>query len=430
VRILGAHAERAEVIRASGTSIGRTDQRATSDVTLDDPRMSRQHVVIEKSESGWNVRDAGSRNGSFIDGRSCGPDERTTLVDGAVLRLGSSVLVFRATPPHDDGHSLARAFPGVSPPAVEIRRKLALRLAASGHVLVLGETGTGKERVAGAFAEARPGKPFVVQNCAELTRDLARSELFGHVRGAFSGATQNKPGLVDLAGDGVLFLDEIGELPLEVQADLLRFLEDGCYRPLGGGEVRRSAARVVAATNVDLDQAVNATKFRRDLLARLRASNEPLELPPLRERREDIPFWSRLFVEELGRPMPAQLWTAGALECLLLYPWPENLRELRGIVRGAMLEATELPLGTDRLPVKIRSHREALRMRASVTPAPRAEPSRRDPTKIEIEDALRRTRGRMRAAAIELQIDRRRLYRLCERFEIVVDEHRGTLDEE
>jgi transcriptional regulator with GAF, ATPase, and Fis domain len=200
----------------------------------------------------------------------------------------------------------------------------------------------------------------VAQNCGELTPELARSELFGHVQEAFSGARHAKAGLVDAAGEGALFLDEIGELALDVQADLLRFLEDGTYRPVGGQRTLHSGARVVTATNVDLDHAVGGNRFRRDLLARLRASNAPLELPALRDRREDIPGWAQRFVREAGVSVET-LWTAGALECLILYPWPDNLRELRGVVRDLVANAAPLPWPTERLPAQLHEHRAALR---------------------------------------------------------------------
>jgi transcriptional regulator with GAF, ATPase, and Fis domain len=276
----------------------------------------------------------------------------------------------------------------------------------------------------------------VTLNAAQLRPDLARSELFGHQRGSFTHAVSNKQGLVELAGDGALFLDEIGDLPLDVQPDLLRFLEDGSYRPLGATDLRHSHARVIAATNIDLEQAVAQGKFRRDLLARLRATNLPLELPPLRERREDILGWTQLFFRqlapELGRDLGPQLWTAGALECLLLYHWDENLRYLGSVVRHAATQAAELPCSPEHLPPQLRAHRGALRNRTGSPmddptlpqPAPGAIPRQFDPTRDEIDEALRQTGGRMRPAAQQLNVDRRKLYRLCERFGIALEDYR------
>jgi DNA-binding NtrC family response regulator len=432
VRVLtgrGVHA--VHVVGSKGTSIGRPG--GDCDFIVDDGRMSRKHARIERSVAGWQIQDLMSRNGGFVNGRGLGRGGRAALAEGAVLRLGDTLMSFRATIPTTDGRADSPVFPGVSPVAVAIRRRIDALASAGGHVLIFGETGTGKESIAKMIGEQRAPHPFVTLNSAELSRDLARSELFGHVRGAYTHATSNRPGLVDKAGDGVLFLDEIGELSLDVQAELLRFLEDGSYRPVGSTELRHSNARVVAATHVDLDRAVQNNKFRRDLLARLRASNEPLELPPLRERREDILGWTQLFFHELGRDAGPTPWTVGALECLLLYPWTENLRELHRVVGHAAEQSPGFPCGTEHLPAKLRAHRGTLRSPSSgapyeePTPAndpqPQSEPPAPDipmpdPTRLEIDEALRKTAGRMRTAAQLLGIDRRKLYRLCDNFSI------------
>jgi DNA-binding NtrC family response regulator len=428
VRIVFGRSSRAVYeVRSTGTNVGRGSSDAVCDVEIDDSLMSRVHVQIERNVDRWQLVDLGSRNGGYVDGRGFDPGASTPLADGAVIRLGGTLLVFRGSAPDRDTRTDAHVFPGVSPAANLVRRRIDQLVSASGHVLVLGETGTGKERVARAIAGNRAGRQFVTQNCAELTRDLARSELFGHVRGAFSGALHNKPGLVDLVGDGVLFLDEIGELALDVQGDLLRFLEDGSYRPIGSGELKHSDARVVAATNVDLDQAVAANKFRRDLLARLRASNEPIELAPLRDRREDIPLWAQLFLTEAGHASPDGAWTAGSLECLLLYPWLDNLRELRRVVRAVVADRCPVPCATEDLPLRIRTLRSTLRGHVAAPPPADDPGPRRDPTREELEDVLRRTQGRVRSAAKELGIERRKLYRLCERFDIALKEHREAL---
>jgi DNA-binding NtrC family response regulator len=180
----------------------------------------------------------------------------------------------------------------------------------------------------------------------------------------------------------------------------------------------------VCATNIDLDDAVANNRFRRDLAARLRASNAPLELPPLRERREDIPMWARMFFREADRDI-VDPWTVGALECLLLYPWLENLRELRGLVRTFVADGVATPIASEALPPRIAAHRGALR--AGSGPPVGGDPTPpREPERIEIEEALRRTGGRVRTAAMQLGVDRRKLYRLCERFGIALEEHRAN----
>jgi len=420
LRVLtGRVSQAVHVFQAAGTSVGRLG--GDCDFQIDDGRMSRRHARIERGVTGWRLQDLVSRNGGFVDGRGFGAGERMALGDGAVIRLGDTLMVFRTSAPTSDGRADSPVFPGISPVVVAVRRRIDALASGVGHVLILGETGTGKERVAKAIGERRAPHPFVTLNSAELSRDLARSELFGHVRGAFTHAVGNKAGLVDQAGDGVLFLDEIGELSLDVQAELLRFLEDGSYRPLGSTELRHSNARVVAATHVDLDQAVQNNRFRRDLLARLRASNVPLELPPLRERREDILGWTQLFLRQGNHDAGTDPWTVGALECLLLYPWAENLRGLGGIVVEAALQSQSFPCGTEHLPAVVRNHRGTLRARPNSVheePTPAQIPVQPEPTQSEIEAALRSTQGRVRTAAQQLGIDRRKLYRLCERFGI------------
>jgi DNA-binding NtrC family response regulator len=412
---------------AGGTTIGRSAEPAQADILLDDGRASRLHARIAHGDDEWSISDAGSRNGGFVDGAVLAPGKTLPLVDGSVIRLGDSVAVFHLDPCAAPG-SDAGFFPGISAQAHQVRQRLERLAAATGHVLIVGETGTGKEQAARRIGRDAPA--IVPVNCAELSRDLARSDLFGHTRGAFSGAAAAREGLIETARHGVLFLDEIGELPLDVQGELLRFLEDGSYRPLGAPELRTSTARVVAATNVDLDAAVAAGTFRRDLLARLRASSPPLLLPPLRERRVDIPGWADRFLREVAPGAPPTPWTAGALECLLLHTWPENLRELRGIVRGAAEAPQEWPLQPTRLPPRLQEHRRGLRspmaeLPLPIDPDPDPVPAAAEPSRADIEAALRGTGGRMRAAAAELGIDRRKLYRLCERFGVDPNVFRG-----
>jgi DNA-binding NtrC family response regulator len=445
VRLLTGRTPHAvHTFQSPGTSVGRVG--GDCDFVVDDGRMSRRHARIERSAAGWQVQDLGARNRGFVDGRGYGSFERVPLTDGAVLRFGDTLMVFRASPPTHDGRIDSPVFPGLSPVAVTVRRRIDTLAAGSGHVLILGETGTGKERVAKAIADHRASQPFVTLNSAELSRDLARSELFGYARGAFTDARNNKQGLVDTAGEGVLFLDEIGELSLDVQPELLRFLEDGSYRPVGSTELRRSNARLVAATHVDLDQAVEQGKFRRDLLARLRASNTPLQLPALRDRREDILGWTELFFRLSTRDVGPVAWTAGALECLLLYPWTENLRGLSAVITEVLSESPSFPCKTEHLPPALLAHRGTLRARVGATvplsgdhtpqmpprppPTPAPMPPRPAPTRAEIEDVLRQTHGNMRLAAQLLDIDRRKLYRLCEQLGIEREAYRGDTERE
>jgi formate hydrogenlyase transcriptional activator len=216
------------------------------------------------------------------------------------------------------------------------------RLVAPGDttVLVLGETGTGKEMVARFIHQhsARSSGPFVPVNCAALPEALVESELFGHERGAFTGAIASRPGKFELANRGTLFLDEVGDLPAEVQAKLLRVLQDGQVHRVGGTRATGVDVRVIAATNYDLDAAVAEKRFRSDLFFRL--SVFPIQLPPLRSRREDVPalvrHYLKHFARQLKRPI-AEIEDAAMVE-LVAYDWPGNVRELQNVIeRGVIL---------------------------------------------------------------------------------------------
>lgn len=215
-------------------------------------------------------------------------------------------------------------------------------------VLITGETGTGKELFARAIHGLSPRRryPFVSLNCAAIPETLLESELFGHVRGAFTGATSDRQGFFEVAHQGTLFLDEIGDMPLSIQAKVLRVLENGEFSPLGSSEIRRVDVRLIAATNRDLERAVQEGTFRQDLYYRLNAVR--IHLPPLRERPEDIPVLVEYFAartcERLGITFEGI--APEALELLQHYPWPGNVRELRNLIetlitleRGAYITA-------------------------------------------------------------------------------------------
>ena len=244
-----------------------------------------------------------------------------------------------------DARTGFEAFVGASVAARRVRQ-LARRAARSDvSVLLIGETGTGKEVLARAIhaASERAAHRFVAVNCALLSETLIESELFGHVRGAFTGATESKPGLVEVAEGGTLLLDEVADLPWPVQGALLRFLELREYRRLGDTRVRRADVRVVAATHVDLDAAVAQGAFRRDLVYRLDVMR--IEVPPLRERREDIERLLRHAADRVGRRIgrPLLRFAPNALEALSGYAFPGNVRELENEVERlyATLEAGE-----------------------------------------------------------------------------------------
>jgi len=206
-------------------------------------------------------------------------------------------------------------------------------------VLVEGETGTGKELIARAIHHNSPCKerPFRAINCSTIVGNLLESELFGHEKGAFTGASHAKKGKFELAGDGTIFLDEIGEIPFELQSKLLRFLQEKEFERLGGEKKIKSDARVIAATNRDLKQMVDKGLFREDLYYRLKVF--PMHVPPLRDRREDIPLLVHAFISEFSGKMGKKIHTVpeGTMEMLKHYQWPGNVRELRNIIEQAVI---------------------------------------------------------------------------------------------
>ena len=216
-------------------------------------------------------------------------------------------------------------------------------------VLLTGETGTGKERVAHAIhrRSARSGRPLVVVNCAALPPTLIESELFGHEKGAFTGATQAKPGRFELADGGTIFLDEIGDVPLEMQPKLLRVLQDGTFERLGSTRSRKVDVRVIAATNRALTREIQEGRFRLDLYYRLNVF--PIELPSLRERREDIPLLVWFFVQDSARRFGRTIASIPktSMDAMVAYSWPGNVRELHNVIERAVIVSTGPSLVVD-----------------------------------------------------------------------------------
>jgi len=223
-----------------------------------------------------------------------------------------------------------------------VLRKIEQVAATDATVLITGETGTGKELVARAIHRESPrrDRPLVKVNCAALSPTLIESELFGHEKGAFTGAVGRKVGRFELADGGTLFLDEIGELPIELQPKLLRVLQDGEFERLGSAQSIKADVRVIAATNRDLSQDVKARRFRADLFYRLNVY--PITVPPLRERREDIPPLVEHFVRVLSKKIGKEITSVApsALEALREYLWPGNVRELANVIERAIITTT------------------------------------------------------------------------------------------
>jgi len=275
--------------------------------------------------------------------------------------------------------------------------------------LLLGETGTGKELVAQAIHDqsARRDGPFVPVECSGLTETLFESELFGHEKGAFTGANNRKPGLVEAARGGTLFLDEVGDIPLSMQVKLLRLLETGTYRRVGGVETLKADFRLVCATHRGLKEMVADGRFRADLYYRI--GSFPVALPPLRERPQDLPLLIETVLQRLAPDRPLAL-DAGALACLRRYRFPGNVRELRNILERAILLADGDVITSRHLPEECRGDSEDDQASASVFAADDIIPLQELETRY-LQQVAARFSGDRRELAERLGISERTLYR-------------------
>jgi len=323
---------------------------------------------------------------------------------------------------------LAGEMIGDSPAMRKLRETIARVAPTDARVLITGESGTGKELVASAIhgGSARRDRPFVRVNCAAIPRDLVESEMFGHERGAFTGATERRIGRFELADSGTLFLDEVGDLGAEAQAKLLRAIEAREIERLGGGKPIRVDVRIVSATNKELTRAVAEGAFRDDLLFRLNVF--PIELPPLRERPDDIPALVRHFTvlhrARTGRPLPE--WTPEALVAFARYQWPGNVRELANIVeRLAILHAGTTVAEDDVAAVLPIARQTAAALPPLPDPAALDRPLSETLDEYErvlITRALSASGGNVAEAARRLRTDRPNLYRRLRRLGIGVGE--------
>jgi two-component system response regulator HydG len=314
-------------------------------LVVQDRFISGKHLKVTRRESGFHVLDLNSTNGTFLGAVRIFEVE---VPFNTVLRMGETELIIE---PRAQGQR-DQSFHGIigDDPAVRQMLELIERVAPSNAaVAILGESGTGKELVARALhlCSPRAGQPFLPINCAAISKELIESELFGHEKGAFTGADKPRKGAFEAADGGTLFLDEIGELPLDLQAKLLRVLESGEVKRVGASRPTRVDVRVVAATNRDLLAEAREGSFREDLYYRLCVI--PMRLPPLRNRKGDIAVLARYFVSVYSPREQTVKLTSAALEKLLHHTWPGNIRELRNVVhralllrKGAGLDATDI----------------------------------------------------------------------------------------
>ncbi|MCC6811387.1 MAG: sigma 54-interacting transcriptional regulator [Deltaproteobacteria bacterium] len=373
-----------------------------------DGALSRRHCTIRRERSGLVVEDHASKNGTFVDGARVA---RSPLAAGSLLRAGASLLIVAPAPPRTPKDPL---LVGVSEPLQRAREAIE-RLAPSAlTVLLIGESGTGKE-LAAARLHALSGRQgaLVPVNAAAITESLAESALFGHERGAFTGATERHAGVFEQAKDGTVFLDEIGELSPALQAKLLRVLEGGDYAPVGSTQRKRSSARVIAATHRSLEAMVEAGSFRGDLYARL--AGAVVVMPPLRERRIDVPW----LVEHFRRSSDAPPFSAEAIERLMRHAWPRNVRELRQLVDRLLVEhKNEARIDAEALGELTAPAATVAAPETATEAAPEPE------DKAAFEAAVIAHKGNVVRLSKHYARTRKQIYRWCERFGIDLDRYR------
>jgi transcriptional regulator with PAS, ATPase and Fis domain len=347
------------VVLGRGTTRAATrivDHRATKlELKIPDPRMSSIHARLDGALGKWSIRDLGSKNGVRVNGQ---PVREQALVDGDVLELGHTVLVYEESPhgEDEDDVDLATVEPlapglGTLVPSLLSDFDKLTRLSPTGvAVLVQGETGTGKELAARALhtLSGRSGK-FVSVNSGAIPHALIESELFGSAKGAFSGSIGDRPGLVRSADRGTFFLDEIGDLPLASQAAFLRVLQEQRVRPVGGTEAVSVDIRLVSATNRDVESMVREGKFRDDLFARIAGFR--MTLPPLRERRSDLGLLVGALLQRVaGERAKRVTLSLEAARILYSYRFPLNVRELESWLTTAVALAGDSPIRPEHFP--------------------------------------------------------------------------------
>ncbi|NOU31767.1 MAG: sigma 54-dependent Fis family transcriptional regulator, partial [Polyangiaceae bacterium] len=349
VVLSGAHRGQARLVGRT-LAIGKSDE---ADLVLTDASVSRTHCELRRTREGILVRDLDSTNGTYVDGVRI---HEVALRPGAIFRVGDVDIHLQPSTPRIDVMPSESSRFGLA-----VGGSLAMRTVfgvlehiapTDATVLLLGETGTGKEVLARSIlAESRrAAKPFVTVDLGGISRALLESELFGHERGAFTGAENTRVGAFERAHGGTIFLDELGELPLDLQPKLLRVLEARTIQRVGGSRVQDIDVRIIAATCRDLEQEVSQGRFREDLF--FRVAVVPVRIPPLRERSEDIPLLADTILQALpgGRPLDDEVYSV-----LMAQAWRGNVREMRNVLerashlaRGARITLQDLALSHER----------------------------------------------------------------------------------
>ncbi len=409
--------------------IGRGELSTTPDIRVPDGAMSTTHAKITRQGSTVTIVDAGSKNGTHVNGQPC--TRSTSLADGDVIETGHTFFVFRSSVPPDlapapqafadDGSS--DGLPLVTfHPVLARQFDMLARVAGSAlPVIILGETGTGKEVVARALhrLSARKGT-FVAVNCGAIPGNLIESELFGVKKGAFSGATEDRPGLFRAADTGTIFLDEIGELPALAQTALLRVLQENEVTPIGGVKPVRIDSRVVAATHRELESMVDKTAFRSDLYARL--SGLTVRLLALRDRREDLGLIIAAILSRVAAGTSIRF-SRLAARALFLHPFSRNIRELEKALRLAVAIA---PPGAD---IDLEHLPEMVHEGGKIDSG--SDDADEDPTPISDEERkaklialLTQHKGQVAAVARAMGKARMQIHRWIQRYELDLESYR------
>jgi DNA-binding NtrC family response regulator len=431
--VSGPDAGKEHILDEGTTMVG---THTDNDVVLTDVTVSRRHLEIRVRRDGIAVRDLDTTNGTKHGGARV---NSVVLVGAARLRLGKHTEM--DVEPVDQSVELETwqgdrfgDVLGTTPPMQRLFSLLARAAPTEATILLQGETGTGKEAIAEAVhrTSKRNRGPFVVVDCGSIPHELIASELFGHAKGSFTGANADKQGLIEAANHGTLFLDEIGELALDLQPQLLRVLDRRQVRRVGETQIVDVDIRVVAATHRDLRAMVRAGQFREDLYYRLAVV--ATQVPPLRDRKADIPALAAWFADRMGRGGFSQ--SAALLEQLERHDWPGNVRELRNVVERALSLGTSTLAGTD-LIGPTDGPRVAAGTLDEELPAKRPAPTNADVLELPFKEAkaalvesferdylialLARHRGNISRAAAEAGIDRNYIHRLVKKYGLEVE---------
>ncbi|MDQ3367456.1 MAG: sigma 54-interacting transcriptional regulator [Myxococcota bacterium] len=417
----------------------RVGKAPENDLHLDDETVSRVHFEITRDAKGYLVRDLKSTNGTFLDGAEV---KEAYLRSGSVIRAGSCELKF--TPFEERIEILPSEkeqlgeMVGTSAAMREIFGLVEKIAPTDATVLIEGETGTGKDMIARTLHQLSPrgGAPFIVVDCGAVAGTLIESELFGHEKGAFTGAVTSRQGAFELASGGTVFLDELGELSLDLQPKLLRVLEQRELRRVGGTKTIKVDLRVIAATRKDLRSEVEKGKFREDLYFRLNVV--PITAPPLRERREDIPLLIDHLLLKLAPGTAVEL-SDGTRAALMAHDWPGNVRELRNVIERALALGTDpgmlvAPLGAPDPTVRGAQLRDGIEFEPDLSFRDTKEKWNELFERRYLSWLIRRADGNISKAARDADMDRKYLHKLLRKYAITAasdgSEPAATADDE